>query len=227
MNAFNMNIPEKTFEKLNHQGEFTRLVVSPGIINKHYTPTQFQIIAKVVGDTGAIKYSASYSILLSIPTVDVAEAINELQKAGLYVAKQGPIVAMKACDFCDGDKMEAAPMTEQLYSSLEGISVPARLRLNINGCASACYNAVYDDIGLVYQKDSFDVYLGAVPMGANAQAGTLFAKRIPVNRIESFVRAIILLYQENARTNEPFYKFYRRTKTAAYWDITLSLNSKN
>lgn len=41
MNAFNMNIPEKTFEKLNHQGEFTRLAVSPGIINKHYTPTQF------------------------------------------------------------------------------------------------------------------------------------------------------------------------------------------
>lgn len=221
MNAFNMNIPEKTFEKLNYQGEFTRLAVSPGIINKHYTPTQFQIIAKVVGDTGAIKYSASYNILLSIPTVSLGEAINELQKAGLYVAKQGPIVAMKACDFCDGDKMEAAPITEQLYDSLEGMSVPARLRLNVNGCASACYNAVYDDIGLVYQKDSFDVYLGAVPMGASAQAGTLFAKRIPVNQIESYLLAIILLYKEHARPNEPFYKFYRRTKTADYWDIAL------
>ncbi len=221
MNAFNMNIPEKTFEKLNHQGEFTRLAVSPGIINKHYTPTQFQIIAKVVGDTGAIKYSASYSILLSIPTVGLGEAITELQKAGLYVAKQGPIVAMKACDFCDGDKMEAAPITEQLYDSLEGMTVPARLRLNVNGCASACYNAVYDDIALIYQKDSFDVYLGAVPMGANAQAGTLFAKRIPVNQIEGYLHAIILLYKEHARPNEPFYKFYRRTKTADYWDIGL------
>lgn len=219
MNAFIMNIPEKTFEKLNHQGEFTRLAVSPGIINKHYTPAQFQIIAKVVGNTGAIKYSASYSILLSIPTVGLGEAINELQKAGLYVAKQGPIVAMKACDFCDGDKMEAAPITEQLYDSLEGKAVPSRLRLNVNGCASACYNAVYDDIGLIYQKDSFDVYLGAVPMGANAQAGTLFAKRIPVNHIESYLHAIILLYKEHARPNEPFYKFYRRTKTADYWDI--------
>lgn len=219
MNAFNMNIPEKTFEKLNHQGEFTRLAVSPGIINKHYTPAQFQIIAKVVGNTGAIKYSASYSILLSIPTVGLGEAINELQKAGLYVAKQGPIVAMKACDFCDGDKMEAAPITEQLYDSLEGKAVPSRLRLNVNGCASACYNAVYDDIGLIYQKDSFDVYLGAVPMGANAQAGTLFAKRIPVNHIESYLHAIILLYKEHAQPNEPFYKFFRRTKTADYWDI--------
>ncbi|WP_374966778.1 precorrin-3B methylase [Lysinibacillus sp. RS5] len=219
MNAFCENIPDKTFEKLNHNGEFTRLAVSPGIINKHYTPAQFQAIAMVVGETGAIKYSASYSILLSIPTVNVANTTKELQDAGLYVAKQGPIVAMKACDFCDGDKMEAAPITEQLFHSLEGISVPTRLRLNVNGCASACYNAVYDDIGLVYQKDSFDVYLGAVPMGANAQAGTLFAKRVAVDRIESFLHEIIRLYNEHARPNEPFYKFYRRTNSAEYWKM--------
>lgn len=218
MNAFHTNIPDRTFEKLNSNGDFTRLAISPGIINKHYTPAQFQTIAKVVGEIGAIKYSASYSILLSIPTVDVANTIVELENAGLYVAKQGPIVAMKACDFCDGDKMEAAPITEQLYHSLEGITVPTRLRLNVNGCASACYNAVYDDIGLVYQQESFDVYLGAVPMGANAQAGTLFAKRVGVEHIENFLKQIIELYKEHARPNEPFYKFYRRTKCADYWE---------
>ncbi len=111
MNAFRSNIPDKTFEKLNHNGEFTRLAVNPGIINKHYTAAQFQKIAKVVGDTGAIKYSASYSMLLSIPTVDVARTIEELQDAGLYVVMPGPIVSMKACDFCDGDMMKAVPMT--------------------------------------------------------------------------------------------------------------------
>ncbi|MGE7693969.1 precorrin-3B methylase [Lysinibacillus sp. NPDC094177] len=219
MNAFRKNIPDKTFAKLNNNGDFTRLAVSPGIINKHYSPAQFQTIAKVVGETGAIKYSASYSIILSIPTVDVTDATKELQDAGLYVAKQGPSVAMKACDFCDGDKMEAAPITEQLYHSLEGITVPTRLRLNVNGCASACYIAVYDDIGLVYQKDSFDVYLGAVPMGPNAQAGTLFAKRVEVEHIEGFLKQIIELYKERARPNEPFYKFYRRTNSADYWEM--------
>ena len=91
--------------------------------------------------------------------------MQALQEAGLYVAPSGSIIAMKACDFCDGEKMEAAPITEQLYHAIAGITVPARVRVNINGCASACYNAVYDDIGLVYQQESFDVYLGAVPMG--------------------------------------------------------------
>ncbi|UED78267.1 precorrin-3B methylase [Lysinibacillus sp. CD3-6] len=217
MNAFHSNIPDRTFEKLNVNGNFTRLAVSPGIINKHYTPAQFQKIAEIVGESGAIKYSASYSILLSVPTIKVKEIINELQTVGLYIAKQGPIVAIKACDFCDGDKMEAAEITEQLYEALQEETVPSRLRLNINGCASACYNAVYDDIGLVYQKDSFDVYLGAVPMGAHAKAGTLFAKRVSVQIIESFLQQIIELYQKHARPNEPFYKFYRRTNSAEYW----------
>ncbi|MGE7840419.1 precorrin-3B methylase [Lysinibacillus sp. NPDC093712] len=217
MNAFRSNTPDRTFEKLNTNGNFTRLAVSPGIINKHYTPAQFQKIAEIVGESGAIKYSASYSILLSVPTIKVKEIINELQEAGLYIAKQGPIVAIKACDFCDGDKMEAAEITEQLYEALQKETVPSRLRLNINGCASACYNAVYDDMGLVYQKDSFDVYLGAVPMGANAKAGTLFAKRVSVQKIEGFLQQIIGLYQKYARPNEPFHKFYRRTNSAEYW----------
>lgn len=224
MNAFRSNIPDRTFEKLNIDGQFTRLAVSPGIINKHFTPAQFQKIAEVVGDSGAIKYSASYSMLLSVPTRTVQDVISELQEAGLYITPSGSIVAFKACDFCDGDRMEAAEITEQLYIDLKGQTVPSRLRLNVNGCASACYNAVYDDIGLVYQKDSFDVYLGAVPMGAKAQAGILFAKRVSVHKIEGFLQRIITLYQNHARPNEPFYKFYRRTKTADYW-LALSMDN--
>lgn len=171
MNAFRSNIPECTFEKLNIDGQFTRLAVSPGIINKHYTPAQFQKIAEVVGDSGAIKYSASYNLLLSIPTQTVQDVISELQEAGLYMTPSGSIVAFKACDFCDGERMEAAEITEQLYIELQGQTVPSRLRLNVNGCASACYNAVYDDIGLVYQKDSFDVYLGAYSNGGKSTGG--------------------------------------------------------
>ncbi|KOS68422.1 precorrin-3B methylase [Lysinibacillus contaminans] len=216
-NAFNHNIPEKTFAKLNSEGEYTRIAVSPGIINKHYTPAQFQKIAEVVGEGGAIKYSASYSILLSVPTVDLIRVKQELEQAGIYIAQQGMIVAMKACDFCDGDKMEAAAITEELFRQFEGMRVPSRLRMNMNGCASACYNAMYDDIGLVYQKESFDVYLGAVPMGKNAQAGELFAKRVPVQHIENLLQEIIMFYKEYARHEEPFHKFYKRTKTANYW----------
>lgn len=219
MNAFQKNVPDQTFETLNRHGEFTRLAVSPGIINKHYTPAQFQKIAEIAGEKGAIKYSVSYSILVSIPTSDASEAVQALQEAGLYVVPSGPIIAMRACDFCDGEKMEAAPITEQLYHAMVGMTVPARVRVNINGCASACYNAVYDDIGLVYQQESFDVYLGAVPMGAKAQAGNLFAKRVDVTQIEDVLLHLINLYKEQARPNEPFYKFYRRTKSAEYWEL--------
>lgn len=99
MNAFQKNVPDQTFETLNRHGEFTRLAVSPGIINKHYTPAQFQKIAEIAGEKGAIKYSASYSILVSIPISDASEAVQALQEAGLYVVPSGPIIAMRACDF--------------------------------------------------------------------------------------------------------------------------------
>lgn len=216
MNAFQKNVPDQTFETLSQQGEFTRLAVSPGIINKHYTPAQFQKIAEIVGEKGAIKYSASYSILVSVPTSAAAQAVQALQEAGLHIAPAGPSIVMKACDFCDGEKMEAVHITEQLYLTLERIQVPSRVRVNVNGCASACYNPSFDDIGLVYQNESFDVYLGAIPMGAKAQAGTLFAKKVGVEQIEGFVLQII---QEYARPHEPFYKFYRRTKSTEYWEI--------
>ena len=56
-------------------------------------------------------------------------------------------------------------------------------------------------------------------MGAKAQAGTLFAKRVRIDHIEDFLLQIIRLYQNQARSNEPFYKFYRRTKMNADWEL--------
>lgn len=65
MNAFQKNVPDQTFETLNRHGEFTRLAVSPGIINKHYTPAQFQKIAEIAGENnkvfGLLQYSRIHS----------------------------------------------------------------------------------------------------------------------------------------------------------------------
>lgn len=70
MNAFRQNIPDKTFETLNQQGGFSRLAVSPGIINKHYTPAQFQKIAEIVGEKGAIKYWLLIAYYYRFPLVN-------------------------------------------------------------------------------------------------------------------------------------------------------------
>ncbi|WP_431026938.1 precorrin-3B methylase [Lysinibacillus sp. LZ02] len=216
-NAFTKNVPEHTFATLNKESSYTRLAISPGVINKHYTPAQLQKIAEIVGEDGAIKYSASYYLLISIPTEKRLEIQQQLEDAGLYIAKHGAVVDMKACDFCDGEKMEAAAIMEALYKTFIGQAVPNRLRMNVNGCASACYNAMYDDIGLVYQQESFDVYVGAIPMGRHAQAGKLFAKNISVENIEAFLQAMLHIYNEFARENEPFHRFFKRTKVEAFW----------
>lgn len=215
--AFAKNKPDATFATLSKEGDYTRLAVNPGIINKHYTPQQFATIATVIGEQGAIKYSASYALLLTVPTACVEAAIQALEAVGLMVVKSGPIVAMRACDFCDGEKMEAALATQLIYESVADTQVPRRVALNVNGCASACYNPTYDDIGLVYQHNSFDIYLGAVPMGKDAQPGELFAKKVPVALVPSVVQAILTNYNKYARASEAFHRFYKRTKHEDFW----------
>ncbi|HEY9569789.1 MAG TPA: precorrin-3B methylase [Metalysinibacillus sp.] len=215
--AFVKNKPDATFATLSKEGDYTRLAVNPGVINKHYTPQQFATIAAVIGEEGAIKYSASYALLLSVPTARVEAATQALEAEGLLVMQSGPVVAMRACDFCDGEKMEAALATQLLYETIADEPVPRRVAVNVNGCASACYNPTYDDIGLVYQHNSFDIYLGAVPMGKDAQPGELFAKKVPIALVPSVVQAILANYKKYAKDSEPFHRFYKRTKHESFW----------
>ena len=215
--AFAKNKPDATFATLNASGEYSRLAVSPGIINKHYTAQQFATIARIIGEQGAIKYSASYVLLLTVPTAMLDEAIQALEEVGLMIVTGGAVVAMRACDFCDGEKMDAALATQVLYETIADQMVPRRVAVNVNGCASACYNPTYDDIGLVYQYNSFDIYLGAVPMGKDAKAGELFAKKVPIALVPSVVQIILDNYQYYAKEEEPFHRFYKRTKQEDFW----------
>jgi len=215
--AFAKNKPDATFATLNASGEYSRLAVSPGIINKHYTAQQFATIARIIGEQGAIKYSASYVLLLTVPTAMLDEAIQALEEVGLMIVTGGAVVAMRACDFCDGEKMDAALATQVLYGTIADQRVPRRVAVNVNGCASACYNPTYDDIGLVYQHNSFDIYLGAVPMGKDAKAGELFAKKVPIALVPSVVQTILDNYQYYAKEEEPFHRFYKRTKQEDFW----------
>ncbi|WP_232733099.1 hypothetical protein [Lysinibacillus xylanilyticus] len=42
-------------------------------------------------------------------------------------------------------------------------------------------------------------------------------KKVPVQDIENLLQEIIRVYKELAHQKEPFYKFYKRTKAADYW----------
>jgi cobalt-factor III methyltransferase len=199
------------------------IAVSPGVSNKKFTPKQMLTLAEVVGEEGEMEYTPDHSIKLQLLTSDPDEIIKKLTEANFLISPVGDVLTVKACDFCDGDKKEAIPFADELQAKLGGIELPKELKLGINGCAMACYGAVKEDIGIVYRKGAFDLFLGAKTGGRNAHPGQIVAEGIEPERIVEVVASIVQKYKQNAYPNERFYKFFKRIKQIQgfeYQDIT-------
>ncbi len=136
------------------------LAVSPGVANKRITPEQMVAIAEVAGEQGTIEYTPHHQILLTIPTEDPSTITSKLQAVGLSLSPIGDVFQLKACDFCDGEKKDPIPYAEEIQSKLGGLKLPKELRLGVNGCGMACYGAVNEDIGIVFRKGKFDLFIG-------------------------------------------------------------------
>ncbi|GAJ39164.1 precorrin-3B C(17)-methyltransferase [Saccharococcus caldoxylosilyticus] len=188
------------------------IAVSPGIANKNFTPKQMMLLAEIIGEGGTMMYTPDHYLKIEVPTSDPDGIVARLKEAGLAVAPVGDVLTVKACDFCDGEKKDAIPYAEELYDQLGGMALPKELKLGVNGCGMACYGAVREDIGIVYRKGAFDLFLGGKTVGRNAHPGQLVAEGIPPSEIVSVVTRVIQEYKERAHPNERFHKFFQRVK---------------
>ena len=184
--------------------------VSPGVVNKHFTPQQLIAISEAAGEKGTIEYTPHHYVLLKTETSNPQPIIERLKKVGLSLAPTGDVVTVKACDFCNGDKGDAIPYTEQLGRELGGLTVPKELRIGVNGCGMACYGAVNEDIGIVYRKGAFDLFLGAKVVSRTAHPGVYVAEGIPPERVVPMLTRIVEEYRESGHPNERFFKYFKR-----------------
>jgi precorrin-3B C17-methyltransferase len=199
------------------------IAVSPGVSNKKFTPRQMMTLAEVVGEEGVMEYTPDHLIKLQLFTSEPDEIIKKLAEANFLISPVGDVLTVKACDFCDGEKIDAIPFADELQAKLGGMQLPKELKLGINGCAMACYGAVKEDIGIVYRKGAFDLFLGAKTGGRNAHPGQIVAEGIESERIVEVVESIVQEYKQKAHPNERFYKFFKRVKQIQgfeYQDIT-------
>ncbi|MCQ6279444.1 precorrin-3B C(17)-methyltransferase [Bacillus sp. EB600] len=199
------------------------LSVSPGVANKKFTPKQMITLAEVAGEEGVMEYTQDHAIKLQILTSKPDEIVKKLAEANFLISPIGDVLTVKACDFCDGDKKDAIPYAEKLQERLGGMELPKELKLGVNGCGMACYGAVKEDIGIVYRKGAFDLFLGAKTAGRNAHPGQIVAEGIAPDHIVGVVERIVQEYKEKAYPNERFYKFFKRVKQVqgfTYQDIT-------
>lgn len=194
------------------------IAVSPGVANKFFTPEQMRTLADVVGENGTMEYTPEHKIHLKIPTENPNGIIGKLESVGFLLAPIGDYLNLKACDFCYGEKADAIPYAEAIERDLGGMKLPKELHIGFNGCGMACYRAVFDDIGIVYRKKKFDLFIGAKPVGRTAHAAQPVAEGIEPEDLVPLVTKIIAEYKENAHPNERLFKYFKRVKRILNYD---------
>jgi len=188
------------------------LAVSPGVANKQFTPQQMIALAQVVGEKGTMEYTPDHKIVLKIPTTEPDLITEKLQSVGFLLSPIGDVVTLKACDFCDGEKEEPIPYADELQRVLGGMDMPKELNIGFNGCGMSCYSAVMDDIGIVFRRGKFDLFLGAKPVGRTAHPGQFVAEGIEPERLVELITNIVEEYKQNAYPNERLFKYFKRAK---------------
>ncbi len=93
-----------------------------------------------------------------------------------------------------------------------GLNVPKELKIGFNGCGMACYSAVSEDIGIVYRKEKFDLFLGGKTVGRNAHTAQPVAEGIEPEDIVGVIERIVDRYTHEGHPNERFHKFFKRVQ---------------
>ncbi|MCH7321938.1 precorrin-3B C(17)-methyltransferase [Solibacillus sp. MA9] len=194
------------------QESIFEFAVSPGVANKMITPQQMITLAEVVGERGTMEYTPDHRLVIKVPSNNPQQLVAIVEQTGLIVQPVGDVVIVKACDFCYGEKAESIPYAEKIMETLGGIKMPKELHVGINGCGMACYRAVFDDIGIVYRKKKFDLFIGSKPVGRTAHAAQPVVEGLAPEQLIPLLTDIIADYQENAHPNERFFKYFKRVK---------------
>lgn len=209
---------DANIQSIFQQESIFELAISPGVANKKITPAQMVLIAEVAGEKGEIEYTPNHQLILRVPTSNPEQITKKLKEAGLLLLPIGDVVQVKACDFCDGEKDGSIPYAEQLASSLNGRKMPKELRIGFNGCGMACYGAVNEDIGIIYRKGKFDLFLGAKVVGRTAHPGLPVEEGIEPERIVETIERIVAQYEAEGHPNERFFKYFKRVKQVAGYE---------
>ncbi|NRF89600.1 precorrin-3B C(17)-methyltransferase [Paenibacillus frigoriresistens] len=186
--------------------------VSPGIANKKLTAAQLCALGEIVGDRGDIEYSPHHQLIVRVQTNNPKQITSDLSALGLLLSPIGDVAQIKACDFCNLEKGESIPYAEAIHHRIGNLEVPKELKIGFNGCGMACYGAVQQDIGIVYRKEKFDLFLGGKTVGRNAHAAQPVAEGIAPEELVDLVGRIVERYQKEGHPNERFHKFFKRVK---------------
>ena len=161
-----------------------------------------------------MEYTPHHQIIMRVEADDPANIIARLKAEKLLVFPIGDVAQIKACDFCNLEKDEAIPVAEELNRVIGGLKAPKEFKVGLNGCGMACYGAVLEDVGIVYRRGAFDLFLGGKTTGRNAHAAQPVAEGISAEDIVPVIERVFRnMRSRGIRMN--VHKFFKRVGIVA------------
>lgn len=192
--------------------KLVRLAVNGGIgFGAQLSPKQLLHLSKYLPEDSEIELTTFQQLIIQVPEDNLEQIRNELEIIGLSCYSVGNYVkSLRTCGFCKGAEEEGMPVAIELNNRIAGKEVPFTLRPAYTGCPTACGEPLVNDIGVIKQRDAYDLYLGGKANGLDAQTGQLFKNNLQPDELYKLVDQIIDVYAKNGKKREKFSKFLNR-----------------
>lgn len=192
--------------------KLVRLAVNGGIgFGAQLSPKQLLHLSKYLPEDSEIELTTFQQLIIQVPEDNLVQIRHELELIGLSCYSVGNYVkSLRTCGFCKGAEEEGMPVAIELNNRIAGKEVPFTLRPAYTGCPTACGEPLVNDIGVIKQRDAYDLYLGGKANGLDAQTGQLFKNDLQPDELYKLVDQIIDVYAKNGKKREKFSKFLNR-----------------
>ncbi len=204
-------INERTHANQQKDGSFS---VVPRIYGGVTTPRELKRIAEVAMNNSVplVKITGGQRIdLLGIEQDRLAGVWKELDMpSGFAYAKA--VRTVKTCvgeKFCRFGTQDSMALGIKLEKLLEGLWMPAKVKLAVSGCPRNCAESSIKDVGIVGVKGGFNIYVGGNG-GTNLRGGDKLCTVETEDEVIAITSAFLQLYREEADYAERCSKWVER-----------------
>ena len=196
--------------------------IAPHIPCGMVTPQLLRTIADVAEkyDVQAIKITGATRVaLLGLKEEHIDAAWSELQldvgaAVGLCVR------SVRTCPgntYCRLGKQDAIGMGFALDKKYHSLELPGKFKMAVSGCHLSCSESWVRDIGLIGQKDGWQLVIGG-NVGAEPRIAQDLASGLDDDQIMEAIEKTFNCYAENAKKGERLGKLIERTGLTPFQD---------
>jgi len=205
-------VNERLHANIQKNGAFS---VVPRMYGGVTTPKELMKIAKVADkyEVPLVKLTGGQRIdLLGVEKEKLSLVWKDLEMQSGYAYGKA-LRTVKTCvgsEFCRYGTQDSLNTGIEMEKRLEGLWMPAKVKLGINGCPRNCAEALIKDVGVIGVSGGWEIYVGGAA-GISLRGADLLCTVATNEELNEIVCAFIQYYREEASYGERTAKFMERS----------------